>query len=832
MKNRDDIGKGVTFVDVTVKQVNPDKTSEYLYNFFTLYFGTLGTILLLVSSFDFNINMGLVIIMTLIICTVPFITFHFIKKRFYAYLGISGLFFIFAAIYCRQIIESSAISINAIIKGISIPYKLYIPSLNIPVFGEIGNADTQLFVYLLTFVIAMVVGYVVFVRHSLIVAMALPVSIILFCISFDVIPSAISLVFVLAYLMSVLSMNTKPKLELDPSVLAIVFGMVFGIFIVTSIFIPSFNYHRFAPFESVRIWAMNTFDPLNIDNLKETDMAHGGINGGHLGNFDEVVYTNNEMFTLKAASNDGNLYYRSFYGAAYSDNSWGELPDIYVQKYQAMFRDFKQKSIDTNVQTTTLLNIMDADTQLQKNVSDNEFNYETDVQKQEYNITYINADMKFWYIPYASTKLTDLKSSVDGYPIDNSKGTCSGYNYNIENINYKKIKDLVDNYKGNNTSMMAYVNWELQYRQYVYDAYTYLPPNSLEDIKTEGKKHLVNTEVQKQDYINQVIQNLAANYKYSLNPGKVPDGKDFVEYFLNDSKEGYCTYFATAATLMFRAAGIPARYVEGYTIFDSKIKSGAKTSSFYYKKINGESIKNVYSEYTITVRDSNAHAWVEIYEDGYGWVPIEVTPGMSVADQLKLTNSSPEKSTQISTSAPTIDSSVANTSTENVDNLNDSTTVSTETIMNSNGKNSLLVILAVTMILVIIGMIIIWCLMYRKARKSLSKLWSMKADNSTNEQILNIYQYIERLCAFLEISKLNWMDYEEYAKYLGEKLKCFSECNIDAIINTVLMVRFGNRKALEEDALRVTVDTFKLREMVYVNLSRIDKIKFKYFYKL
>jgi len=832
MKNKGDIGKGVTFVDFNVKHVNPNKTSEYLCGFLPLYFGTLGTVLLLASSFDFDIDSGLIIIMTFLICLIPFMTFYIIKKKFYAYLIVSGLFCIFVTIFCRQIIVSCAISINAIIKGISIPYKLYIPSVNIPAFSGTKNVDMQLFVYLLIFVISMFVGYVVFVRHSLIYAMALPVSIALFCISFDVIPSIISLVFIMGYLMSVLSMNTKPRLHVNPSVPVIVFGILFGIFILIFICIPNFNYHRFAPFESVRTWVMDTFDPLNIDNMKETDRAHGGINGGHLGTFDEVAYTNNNMFTLKTAPNGGNLYYRSFYGAAYSDNSWTELPNSYTQKYQAMLSDFKQKAIDTNTQTTTLLNIMDADMQLQTNIGNSEFNYETDVQKQEYSINYIDADMKFWYIPYASTRLTDLKSSFDGYPINNNKGICSGYNYNVENIDYNKIKELVDTYKGTNPLMKAYVNWESQYRKYVYDAYTYLPQNSLEEIKDEGKKHLVKTEAQKQDYINQVIQMLATDYKYSLNPGKVPEGKDFVEYFLYESKEGYCTYFATAATLMFRAAGIPARYVEGYTVFDSNIKNGVKSSNFYFKTINGELIKNMYSEYTITVKDSNAHAWVEGYEDGYGWVPIEVTPGMSAADQLNQNNTSIEQSTAITTSAPTKESTVADTSTESVDNLNDSTTVSTENTMNSNGKNSLLVIFVTTMILVITGMIIIWCLTYRKARKAMSELLSMKTDHSTNSQILEIYKYIERLCVFLEISKPESMNYEDYAQYLGEKLKCFSECNIDAIINIVLMARFGNDMALEEEALSVTVETFKLREMIYADLRRIDKIRFKYFYKL
>jgi len=493
-----------------------------------------------------------------------------------------------------------------------------------------------------------------------------------------------------------------------------------------------------------------------------------------------------------------------------------------------MFNNFTRNNIDTNVQTTTLLNIMDADEKLQNIVNDNTFDYQTDVQKQEYNIDYLNADTKFWYIPYASAKLSNLKSSSDGYPVNNTKGSCGGYSYNVENINYTRIKSLVDKYTGTNSSMKAYIDWEAQYRKFVYDAYTYLPPNSLEGIKAEGKKHTATTEAQKQDYINQVIQDFATNYKYSLNPGKVPEGKDFVEYFLNESKEGYCTYFATAATLMFRAAGIPARYVEGYTVFDSDIKSGIKSSGFYYKTINGTLVKNVYTEYTMTVRDSNAHAWVEVYEDGYGWVPIEVTPGMSAADHLNQNNSSTEPSTQIPASTSATESSKADTSTESIDNLNDSTGSN----MNFDGKNSLLVIFAVTMSLVLVGMIIIRILMYRKAREALKRLLTMESNCNANAQILQVYRYIERLCIFLKISKSVWMNYEDYAQYLNEKLKYFSECNIDAIINTVLMVRFGNCEALEKDALQVTVEAFKLREIVYSHLSRIEKIKFKYLYKL
>lgn len=89
--------------------------------------------------------------------------------------------------------------------------------------------------------------------------------------------------------------------------------------------------------------------------------------------------------------------------------------------------------------------------------------------------------------------------------------------------------------------------------------------------------------------------------KYDPNTPVVPDGEDFVEYFLTESHRGYCMHFASAATLMLRSRGIPARYVSGFNA-------------------------DLQARETVNVPDSAAHAWVEIYLDGYGWYPVEVTP--------------------------------------------------------------------------------------------------------------------------------------------------------------------------------------------------------------
>ena len=99
-----------------------------------------------------------------------------------------------------------------------------------------------------------------------------------------------------------------------------------------------------------------------------------------------------------------------------------------------------------------------------------------------------------------------------------------------------------------------------------------------------------------------IAQLLERNAEYDLNTPVTPEGEDFVRYFLEESHRGYCVHFASAATLLLRAQGIPARYVTGYT---AHIPEGGGTD---------------------TVRDSDAHAWVEIFLEGSGWYPVEVSP--------------------------------------------------------------------------------------------------------------------------------------------------------------------------------------------------------------
>jgi len=99
------------------------------------------------------------------------------------------------------------------------------------------------------------------------------------------------------------------------------------------------------------------------------------------------------------------------------------------------------------------------------------------------------------------------------------------------------------------------------------------------------------------------LQEYLVRIPYTLSPGVVPRDRDFVDYFLFDAREGYCVYYASAMVVMSRALGIPARYVEGFLLPPQR------------------------DPYTglFTVTNRNAHAWAEVYFEGFGWLIVETT---------------------------------------------------------------------------------------------------------------------------------------------------------------------------------------------------------------
>jgi len=138
--------------------------------------------------------------------------------------------------------------------------------------------------------------------------------------------------------------------------------------------------------------------------------------------------------------------------------------------------------------------------------------------------------------------------------------------------------------------------------QWIVDRYLQLPesvPSRVHDLAldlTTGKM----TDYGKARQLEAYLRNIP----YTLDVPAPPLNKDVADYFLFDLQKGYCDYYATSMVVMARAVGLPARLVMGFA-------SGTHDEN----------------QNQFVVTEADAHSWVEIYFQGFGWIEFEPTGG-------------------------------------------------------------------------------------------------------------------------------------------------------------------------------------------------------------
>ena len=185
------------------------------------------------------------------------------------------------------------------------------------------------------------------------------------------------------------------------------------------------------------------------------------------------------------------------------------------------------------------------------------------------------------------------------------------------------------------------------YIDYIFDVYTTLPEDTqqaaealleqydLHPIYEAGALNLAATCLS-------VRSLLAERCTYDYAPQQMPEGVDFSTWFLQEAQSGYCVHFATTATVLLRALGIPARYAEGYIVIQKDYEKTPDADGF------------------IKIEDTHAHAWVEVFDPSIlEWVPVEVTNSEQQSNTASTPSASgeptlaPEDTAQENTPEPT-----------------------------------------------------------------------------------------------------------------------------------------------------------------------------------
>jgi len=339
-----------------------------------------------------------------------------------------------------------------------------------------------------------------------------------------------------------------------------------------------------------------------------------------------------------------------------------------------------------------------------------------------------------------------------------------------------------------------------QYNDFVYEHYTQLPDGLRKFLDGYAAEHFGKGPVS----VDQVRDLLQSRCSYTLSPPPLPEGEDFVEFFLQESREGYCVHFASAAVAILRYFGIPARYAEGYAV---PVNQDGKW---------------------VNVPDYNAHAWAEVYYGGLGWVPVEVTPAGPMAPAAYANaatpgaedlpsptpSASPTPEPAESSSAPSFSPSPVPTaapspagSTPTVAPSPDGVGAEEGAVGEENEPGPGLLSLRFLLIFLIIPVLIFLLWAQRKVRISYRERTFRQRDR--NQAALRVYAHLLRL-------------YEM-------RLALSDEGGPPAEIETLaLKARFSNHTLTQEELQRLTGLAEELEKELEQGLPKLRRLRCKY----
>ncbi len=293
------------------------------------------------------------------------------------------------------------------------------------------------------------------------------------------------------------------------------------------------------------------------------------------------------------------LYLRGFTGANFQNDQWQPFTKAVYGGERWGFLDWISKqAFDVNAQYAAYQAV-------------NEENLD---QLPENHITINNkgANRKYIYTVYSADtpKGVKMKSVRDhGYRSSALFGNWV-YSYSERSADLPGELSQLSSwvYEPQNDQQKEYLQGESVYRDFVYDQYLQIP-ETLQPVLNDLFSSIEERDAKIEGIykVTQEIRSVMEKRFYYRKELETREHTDLLSHFLEGNIYGNSAYYASAGVLTFRKFGIPARYAEGYYLGANQIAASK----------NG----------TVSLKESDAHAWTEIYMDGMGWIPVDFTPG-------------------------------------------------------------------------------------------------------------------------------------------------------------------------------------------------------------
>ena len=309
------------------------------------------------------------------------------------------------------------------------------------------------------------------------------------------------------------------------------------------------------------------------------------------------LHTGTDTVLTVQADQVKSLYLKAFVGGTYDGESgrWLPLSDAtYAGDYAGILKWLKKRGFDPLTQTSSY--------------------YALGNEQPESNTVSLqidNASREYTYIPVTASEIQKGHAAERRDETFVSHGLVGGRTYTFTEISGSRPSELTvaEDWvsEPETTEQQTYCDSESVYRNFVYDVYTRTTPSTRMEMEDLFWADYETENDGIYSALNHIRDVLKHTLSYTDIPETIPEGEDPVEYGLYTSHSGNSMLYASAAVQAFRAHGIPARYVEGYYL-PSELLENSETG-------------------TAELTGQQSHAWVEVYFDGVGWLPVDVTPG-------------------------------------------------------------------------------------------------------------------------------------------------------------------------------------------------------------
>lgn len=824
---------------ISVIYKNSEHKSFVTAGLYLLYavLGASGTVLSFVSCFGIGKDIWfylIPILLTVLACSV----FLFEKIYKMAMLFYSCGLLVYVLMQWKKLVGGFITTANIVIMDVNVSYQMGFEKLVYPKITN-GYQEKELFLIVLTVFLTFLISFFVMGYASAVGCILTSLPFTVFGIFFDLFPKLVYMVMSVTFWIVAASLRAsgrKGRRRSDAAAYNAFFVAlsIMLIFFVSQKIMPGEQYNRSQMLNDVKEFFNESATKITSTIFEGEGVGENdtGMGHGEFGDEEEIHFTGHTMLEVKVPFLSQNIYLKGVEYNDYVGNGWENNTEWFESYFQDTYDSLKREMWPQNT-TSTLLQSSQNALGLY-NISATE--YWQMVKQHTVEINNIG-EQEYGFAPYGAViEGNILRQDV----LPDMKGM-KNYKYDVYTADVKEFLTRV------NTELIASYwedavsqNWESDnwygmqefysmvvaedsYAAYVRKAYTQVPQELEYLLKNYAPVTVEYNYEDTMKFVQQIQQMFLQEYAYTLAPGKVPDGRDGVEYFLTENKKGYCVYFASAATLIFRAAGIPSRYVEGYVVTPDMAKINRRETISLTRRVGDEAIEEEVEYVTVTVPDNKAHAWVEIYVAGYGWIPIEVTPGYYAANDLSNWEEESESEQETTTKQEEETKTSAKKEEEQP--------IKEEKNFDWKALGRMVLFLAMVAVLVAVAGMILkrW---YHKGCERFLAIINEDCGVSTKQRACLAWWYMEAVMKFLKSPIPDNVSCEKQKEFLKENTEFFSKRDLDDKIDNIIKAYYGNENLTNEEMEGIAEMIVNLRKETWEALSTGRQLYFKYIKRL